>query len=202
MEPVQLEHDHVLVTGFEPFGTVEVNASAEVAAALGQLCRTAILPTSYRRAAIRRAELVAEFKPSVLLMLGHADMVTGLRIETRGRAEVTADKFDNDGVNLLGERHGPDDQLLATVSVDELAEIGRRVGLEVELSDDAGGYVCNSLLYGALSAPPPRPRSIGFVHLGPLGPADATGESADLLERYVEAISLMVDHLARTATVA
>lgn len=189
-------HDNVLLTGFEPFGSVRVNTSAEVVAALGEWCRTAILPTSYQRSAERLTELVTRVRPSALLMLGHAESLVGLRIETVGRAEVTKDAADNDGVNMFGQRHGAVDQRAVTVPVDDLARIGRESGLAVELSDNAGGYVCDSNLYRALGLPSPRPRAVGFVHVGPVVSNPETGNPANDLDSYIDAIRAMVGFLA------
>lgn len=166
-------------------------------------CRIAThaFPVSYREAPARmRALLEAggeDGRPfDVVLMLGVAAGFAKWRVERMGKnachAAPDADGCQPPGLVLVED--GPE-QLAATLPVDRIAQALKEAGLPVVLSDDAGGYLCNALLYTTLHAARSLdlPAQIGFLHV----PADemtfAPGSTATLFPfsehvRAVEAV--------------
>lgn len=146
-----------LVTGYGPFEDVVDNVSARVAAGLGGTFE--ILEVSY--AAVD--EFISGLDPASFdawLALGHAKSETRLRVETLGRNEICM-RPDVRGEGRLGTpiRDGASN-LRATLWD----------GIDLEggdwfLSDNAGGYLCNYVLYRGLETFPDR--LVGFIHLPP-----------------------------------
>lgn len=133
----------VLITGFGPFGTVTDNPSARVARTLdgahsGRVPLVGeVLPVTYRTGPMRAVARARELGARAVVGLGVArgrDYVAVERIGRRlmrGRADT-----DGDRVHDLGP--GPD-EVPATLDPDRLAML-----LGAQVSDDAGGYVCDA----------------------------------------------------------
>lgn len=169
-----------LVTGFEPFGGASSNPSELVVAALAALGEvdvvTAVLPTSYRRAADGIGDLVQQHRPRWLLMLGLASDAARIRFEQVALNLNDAAAPDNDGEVRQGRR------ILAqapvgywsTLPLARMAETAYDLGEEVEFSRDAGGYVCNHVFFTAahLAATRFPDTRTGFVHLPAVEPSD------------------------------
>ena len=88
----------VLLTGFEPFGTHQVNPSQLVTERLGGV----VLPVSVRRTLSELEAAVDEHRPSVVLGLGLAGLRTQVAVE---RVAINVLDFsipDNDGVLVEG----------------------------------------------------------------------------------------------------
>lgn len=150
----------IFVTGFGPFGQFDSNPSGWVAEELGQ--PFAVLPVSY--AAVDA--FLDDFVPSdtsAWLMFGVSKHAARLTLEQVGRNRIGPHP-DIAGWTLgpaILDCSGPPN-LAATlwhlVPRSEIGEYGER-------SVDAGDYLCNYLLYRALSRFPGLP--IGFVHIPP-----------------------------------
>ena len=150
----------LLVTGFGPFLGHSENPSAVLASGVGGQ----VLEVSYGA--------VDEFLESVghfdsWLALGLAAKSSTLLYETVGRNAVS-------GVpDVLGEARGPgpiDPSGPWQVS----ASLWHGMALESDLvraSTDAGGYLCNYLLYQALRQYPEK--RIGFLHVPPFSAVSA-----------------------------
>src|SRR5579883_1701877 len=88
-----------LVTGFDPFGGRTSNPSADLVRLLEpdlqDNVRVAILPTSYRRSWERMRNLIAEHKPTTVVMFGYSRRVKGLRLERFARNRDRSREPDN-----------------------------------------------------------------------------------------------------------
>lgn len=154
----------VLVTGFGPFGRVEDNPSARLATAAATRtgAEALVLPTSFARApaALRDA---ARRGFDAMLLLGVAETESELRVETCGHNVVAARIADVDGAQPSGALvPGAAEVLPVTLSPTRLLAA---LAAPAHLSDTAGAYVCNALLFHALHerlAP-----AIGFLHVPP-----------------------------------
>lgn len=156
----------LLVTGFEPFGNLEMNPSAEAAdelVARNTYMHKAILPTSYRRSAATLEESLKDGTVTALLMLGYASNVDGLRLEKFGSNSVTSGSPDNDGVVLSGNIDPLGPGRLATYVNLESCIAAAEENCRAYISEDAGGYVCNYAYYCALRKFP-NVRTI-FIHI-------------------------------------
>ena len=165
----------VLVTGFEPFAGQRVNPSQLAVEALagrtiaGRRIETAILPVVFgdATAALRRA--VRRHRPELVICVGEAG----------GRAEISVERVainvddariaDNAGAQPIDEfiaGNGPP-AYFATLPVKAMAVAMRAAGVPTEVSNSAGTFVCNHLMYGVLhylAASGQRARA-GFIHV-------------------------------------
>jgi pyroglutamyl-peptidase len=171
---------HILLTGFGPFPGVPENATARLVTALAERAREVwpahvfeidILDTHWTNAPQRIAELFDRFQPSLALHFGVAREAQGFRLERLARNEC---RHAPDAAGCLpGARHvlahGPEVHPVS-IDVDRIAARLAGAGLPVSLSEDAGAYLCNAVLYHALETARdlPEPCRAGFVHI----PAD------------------------------
>ena len=167
----------VLVTGFGPFADVADNPSAAVARRLadeppgGVDVHAETLPVEYDAAAERVAALIEELRPDAVLCLGVA----------RGRGRIDFEALARGGcgggLDTAGktpERSRPmGDVRRATVPVEALSRHLDAGGESVGVSTDAGGYVCDHVMYHALRATESAHTLAGFIHLP--DPASAIG---------------------------
>ncbi len=198
----------LLLTGFEPFGGEPLNPSWELVRELlagptpaGLELHGACLPVDRTTFRPSLEQALARATPHAVLALGQATGRAQVHLETRA-------------VNLLDYRGGTDNgghrseaeplhvdgppQLTSTLPFpalrDELAEAGH----PVRLSDDAGRYLCNALLYELLFKHAQLPS--GFVHL-PLSPEQASrrqqGEPSLGQDVTAPCLRLLLDRLAR-----
>lgn len=194
----------LLVTGFGPFGPVADNPTARLIAhmdAEGEaFCPdarlvTAVLPTSYRRAAETFETLLTEHRPLGVLSFGVATKADKIRLERFAQNLDDADLPDIDGKQLQGRPivpHGPA-ALAATAPLDRLLAGLLEADIPAGFSNHAGNFVCNHLYYYALhrlSQLDPMPW-MGFVHVPALG--DALSE-----DTLLRAGRLLTHRLARS----
>lgn len=149
----------ILVTGFGPFSWLEENPSQLVVEAISERWRKAgqgdlaseVLPTEYRRAGTRICELINEFQPHAVLLLGVAVGEAGIRLE---RVAVNLDdcpEADNSGEvrrQAVIESFGPS-TYLSTLPLDALECALRTLRIPVCVSGDAGCFVCNHVFFVA-----------------------------------------------------
>ncbi|HEY2311251.1 MAG TPA: hypothetical protein VGH46_09090 [Gaiellaceae bacterium] len=173
----------VLVTGFEPFGGSEVNASQKLVEALAsdppaQLeLATAVLPVVWTRAADELVRALEQEQPELVVCFGQAD----------GRPDIEVERFAlnfDEGSDEEGEERraeistdGPV-AYRSSLAVDAIVDALRADGIPAAVSRDAGGFLCNHVFYALMHALARRPGVRGgFVHV-PLLPEQALGRAA------------------------
>lgn len=155
----------MLVMGFGPFGEVHDNPARRLALEVDGLVvggRPVVgreMSVSWRGCLAETLHWVQEVDPSVVLGLGVAVGRPGVSVERIGRRQVDARRRDALGARMSELEAGGPELVLASPGVEVLA-----MGLGAELSEDAGGYVCNAWLYQAMRAVGTS-RRVGFVHL-------------------------------------
>jgi pyroglutamyl-peptidase len=149
---------NILVTGFEPFGGRGANPSLEVLAKLkpfpGTRLFKARLPVSGRAVGKKIASLIARLKPDLVVSLGLAAGEAAIRVERFAVNIADYSIKDNAAWQPEGRRldeQGPAAYFVTTDPV-KLAAAARCAGAPAYVSNHAGGYVCNTLMYGALRA--------------------------------------------------
>ncbi|WP_217183565.1 pyroglutamyl-peptidase I [Streptomyces sp. AC495_CC817] len=191
----------ILLTGFDPFDGALRNPSADAVASVAadydgaHELMAATLPVSFAGAGALLRELIAEHAP-------HAVVATGL---AGGRAQVAVERIgvnlmdaripDNDGVQPVDEPSDADGPaaLFSTLPVKRLVRLLDDAGIPAQLSLSAGSYVCNHVLYTALSAVPSGVRA-GFVHL-PWSRSTAPAGASHLDDALLAAaVRIVVDH--------
>jgi pyroglutamyl-peptidase len=174
-ENVASEQHHLLITGFTAYGPLRENPSAELVRWLGrqytqdQDIAKALLPASYFAVRRRLRTLMSASRPDAILMFGYSSRAAGLRIEQLAHNRDNASGADRDGVR--GQKgpiilDGPSSYQSSAPAMELYDRLARR-HLPVELSSDAGGFVCNhayflALHHGAIHG---IPKACVFVHV-------------------------------------
>ena len=147
----------VLLTGFEPFGGETVNPAWEAVAMVREEQADArivrqLLPVTFADSIRVVREAMQREQPDVVLCVGQAG----------GRSAITPERV---AINIDDARipdnagEAPEDRPIfadgpsayfATVPVKKMAEAIRAAGLPASVSNTAGTYVCNHVMYGIL----------------------------------------------------
>ena len=164
----------ILVTGFDPFGGEQVNPALEAVKSLpsvihGAEIRWVEIPTVfYKSAEVLEAEIV-RYQPDVVLCIGQAGGRAGLTPERVAINQDDARIPDNQGnqpidtpIRLDGEA-----AYFSTLPIKAMVQAINEVGLPATVSNTAGTFVCNHLMYQALYLADkkfPNMRA-GFMHI-------------------------------------
>lgn len=162
----------LLITGFDPFGGQTVNPAWQAVRRLPErignyeLCKLEI-PTVFGKAARILLEAAEDLHPDAILCVGQAG----------GRAAVTPERIgvnirdaripDNEGNQPRGEFVAADGPAayFATLPVMEMAEAIQDAGVPGTVSNSAGAFVCNDVLYSLLHHYHGTPVRVGFIHV-------------------------------------
>ena len=169
----------LLVTGFGPFLDHVDNPSALLARASGE--RFEVLEVSFS-GVDAFLEGLAPHGFDSWLALGLAAKATGMLCETVGSNRIGPQP------DVRGEVHGPGliDPAGPPHFSSSLWHGSVFESEELAMSTDAGGYLCNYLLYRALRRFPEK--RIGFLHVPPFSAIDMDRQTA-LLRKVLESIA-------------
>lgn len=167
----------VLLTGFGPFPGVADNVSGRLVEALRQRAARKfphyrfaceVLDTEWRQAPARIGALIEDLQPVLSLHFGVAQGSRTLRIETQA-SNLCRSAVDAAGLPPLSPLLVRDGAAFhqASIPVSDIYQKLEQRGVPVSISDDAGGYLCNAVLYQSLShsRAQGRPAMSGFIHL-------------------------------------
>ncbi len=185
--PPSPERHAILLTGFGPFPGVPVNATEKLVVELAWQAGNrfvdwrvehAVLPVDWEAGPAMSRRLISRLMPRLVLHFGVSDLATGLVIETLA-ANTCRSSPDTLGRHpttaLLDEGAAP--ALPARIPVAKILERIGRAGLPVETSEDAGGYLCNAVLFDTLRNAP-ETCMVGFIHVPTVLAAEATAVPA------------------------
>ncbi|MCB9894357.1 MAG: hypothetical protein H6839_07905 [Planctomycetes bacterium] len=207
----------ILLSGFEPFGDFASNPSWDALVCArdeGMFetgVRLALIPVTYDGAFEAFEKAVIEYEPHAAISFGVygsagesssfregkniGERPAKLYLECTARNRNGARRADNAG-NVRDASEivpGAPATLPATFPAELLLQSLKEGGFEPELSQDAGGYLCNHLFYrGAHLFGDGFP--YGFVHVPPV---DSMGGALSL-ESLAGAMAIMANTLART----
>lgn len=162
----------LLITGFDPFGGQQLNPSWAAVEQLPEqvgeyvLCKLPI-PTVFGKAAQMVQEKAAQVQPDVILCVGLAggrDAVTPERIAVNIRDARIPDNAGNQPRGDFAVPEGPA-AYFATVPVIAMEEAIRSAGLPATVSNSAGAFVCNDVLYTLLHRYAGTDVKVGFIHV-------------------------------------
>ncbi|WP_444935685.1 pyroglutamyl-peptidase I [Microbulbifer sp. JMSA004] len=168
----------VLLTGFEPFGNTPINPAESVMRMLDGT-RIAngdihghLIPNNFFESIEVVTDAIEKTEPQLVVMLG----------EYSGRAIITAERIaqnyndstrynlkDNRGVEMQGEptvQNGPV-AYHSTLPIRAMVMAMRDIGVPADISDTAGTFCCNHMMYGALHYIATNQLNIpaGWIHL-------------------------------------
>ena len=163
----------LLLTAFAPFDGERINPALEavklVKDRIGNLLIVKLeVPTVFGKSIDTVRDAIEREKPDFVLSIGQAG----------GRAEICPERVainiddaripDNEGNQPIDEPIFPDGEnaYFSTLPVKAMVEAIRKEGLPSSLSNSAGTYVCNHLMYGVLYYLDKRPViKAGFIHV-------------------------------------
>ena len=196
----------VLVTGFGPYANTPTNPAQRAAEAVdgsviaGASVVSRIVPGAYFESIAATVQAVEEESPDLLIMLGEFGGRTMITVERLAQNVNDCARYgvaDTAGKVLGGEPTVPDGPVAywSTTPNRAMVVAMRRAGVPADLSDAAGTFVCNHLMYGMLHhiAVNDLPIRAGWLHL-PYLPEVAA------LDRNLGAPSMSVDTLASGVT--
>lgn len=164
----------VLVTGFEPFGGEDINPSWEICRDLPEAIgatRIHVLrvPCEFRVAIEEVAAEIERLEPSVILSLGQAGGRAAMSVE-RVAINVDDARIDDNAGNAPVDEpvaSGGPAAYFATVPVKAMVAAMREADVPAIVSNTAGTFVCNHLMYGVLHflAASGRGARAGFIHV-------------------------------------
>ena len=190
----------LLITGFAPFGGDEINPAWQAVQALPEVVGQWELvkrevPVTFRGAPAALFEAMDQFDPDAVLMIGLAASRGVVTPERQGVNEMVARIPDNEGYAPQNEPivPGGPEVLCSTLPVEDMTEAIAALGIPARLSDSAGRFVCNTLLYSALSkleqADDPIPAA--FIHV-PATPEMGLDVPTLTLEQIVQALTAAI----------
>ena len=164
----------ILVTGFDPFGGEKVNPALEAVKSLpsvvhGAEIRWVEIPTVfYQSAEVLEAEIV-RYQPDVVLCIGQAGGRASLTPERVAINQDDARIPDNQGNQPIDTPIRLDGQAayFSTLPIKAMVQAIKEEGLPATVSNTAGTFVCNHLMYQALYLADkkfPNMRA-GFMHI-------------------------------------
>ena len=163
----------VLVTGFDAFCGEKINPSWEICAQLPKSIaelrvETARVPCEFRRAIEVVAEAIERHHPSLVVCLGQAGGRAHLSVERVAINVDDARAEDNAGARPIDEPIAPQGPpaYFATLPIKAMVEGMRAAGVPAEVSNSAGTFVCNHLMYGVLHYLANRGRGAGHARAG------------------------------------
>lgn len=167
----------ILATGFSAFPRAPVNPTEALVAMLDAArpwlgadveLMVRVLPVEYGRAPAMLAEIGRDFRPDIAVHFGLAESAKGFRLETTARNRSSVLAADAAGLMPASMRICPGPNTLRSgLPLDAIEQALSEKGLPVQVSGNAGAYLCNHIFYLSRSGSVPdfRPAMSGFVHV-------------------------------------
>ena len=164
----------ILVTGFDPFGGEKVNPALEAVKSLpseihGAEIHWVEIPTVFYKAAEVLETAIVRFQPDAVLCIGQAGGRASLTPERVAINQDDARIPDNQGNQPIDTPIRLDGEVayFSTLPIKAMVQAIKEEGLPATVSNTAGTFVCNHLMYQALYLADkkfPHMRA-GFMHI-------------------------------------
>ena len=189
----------IIVTGFDPFGGEKINPSIECVKALPEIEGVELfrveLPTVFKESANRLNEVINDVKPDAVLCVGQAGGRPGVTME---RVAINVDDAripDNISQQPIDEAIQLDGEAayFTTLPIKRIVNAIRKAGIPAEVSNTAGTFVCNHIMYQALftATKADKPFKAGFMHI-PFIPEQTTDKPSLPLEESTKALQIAI----------
>ncbi len=136
-----------LITGFEPFGEKDYNLSQQLIDELSSRglegTRVAVLPVDSHKAIDKLNQLLDEIQPSKVIGLGQRSS------RFRNRFPFLGNRRNID-IETLARSGGS--KLHSSVNFDRLKKKLEEKGVPSQISEDAGGWICEDVYFNMLSS--------------------------------------------------
>ena len=190
----------IIVTGFDPFGGEKINPSIECVKALPEIEGVELirleLPTVFKESAKRLNEVINDVKPDAVLSVGQAGGRAGITME---RIAINVDDAripDNISQQPIDEEIQVEGEAayFSTLPIKRIVKAIREAGISAEVSNSAGTFVCNHIMYQALFAATKadKPFKAGFMHI-PFIPEQTADKPFLPLEESTKALQIAIE---------
>lgn len=164
----------VLVTGFDPFGGESINPALEAVKMLpnnisGAEVIKLEIPTVFRKALEKIEENIEKYNPDIVLSIGQAGGRFGITPE---RVAINIDDArikDNEGNQPIDEVIYEDGEAayFTNLPIKAMVKEVQEGGLPASVSNTAGTFVCNHVMYGVLYMAHKKYKNLkgGFIHV-------------------------------------
>lgn len=164
----------ILVTGFDPFGGETMNPAIEAVKLLPDTIKEVEIikveiPTVFHKSGDTLLEAMKEHRPDMVLAIGQAGGRPGLTPERIAINQDDARIPDNEGnqpIDAVIHEDG-DPAYFSTLPIKAMTQAIRDAGLPASVSNTAGTFVCNHIMYQALyyvQKEFPKTKA-GFMHI-------------------------------------
>ena len=190
----------IIVTGFDPFGGETINPSIECVKALPEIEGVELirleLPTVFKESAKRLNEVINDVKPDAVLSVGQAGGRPGITME---RIAINVDDAripDNISQQPIDETIQTEGEAayFTTLPIKRIVKAIREAGISAEVSNSAGTFVCNHIMYQSLFAATKadKPFKAGFMHI-PFIPEQTTDKPSLPLVESTKALQIAIE---------
>lgn len=202
----------IIVTGFEPFGGESINPSFELVKSLpgtvegAEIVKLA-LPTVFGKSIETLLFAIKSENPDIILCLGQAGGRSAISIE---RVAINVDDAripDTAGQQPIDSPISADgpSAYFSTLPIKNIAAAIKLQGIPAEISNSAGTYVCNHVMYGILDYIYKNNLAIkaGFIHIPylPEQVLDKPNAPSMSLDNMIKAIeTAIITMLSKEAT--
>lgn len=164
----------ILVTAFDAFGGEKINPATEVLRKLKDKIGNATIvklevETVFNFSIEKVINKINEVKPDAVLSIGQAGGRFDITVERVAININDANIPDNKGQKLVDTPIDPEGLpgYFATIPIKEIVKEIRKIGIPASVSNSAGTFVCNHLMYGVLNYIHKNNLKVraGFIHI-------------------------------------
>lgn len=163
----------ILLTGFDPFGDDKINPSIELVKRIDEKIDSAKIfkieiPTVFKKSGEILEENIKKIRPDVILSIGQAGGRSAISLERIAINIDDARIFDNLGEKPIDEkiRINGENAYFSNLPIKKIVEEIKKEDIPAEISNSAGTFVCNHLMYEALYlAKKYKNIRAGFIHI-------------------------------------
>lgn len=192
----------ILITGFDAFGGEKINPASLILDKIGDeidghKMEKLLLPTKFVGSADILEKKIAQTRPDIIISLGQAGGRSEITVERVAINIADASIADNDGKMPIDEkiRWDGENAYFSTLPIKAIVENLRKEEIPASVSNSAGTYVCNFIMYNDLYfADKYKNISAGFIHV-PYLPAqvlDKRNMASMSLENMVKAVEIII----------
>ena len=192
----------ILITGFDAFGGEKINPASLILDKIGDevdghKIEKLLLPTKFVGSADILEKKIAQTRPDIIISLGQAGGRSEITVERVAINIADASIADNDGKMPIDEkiRWDGENAYFSTLPIKAIVENLRKEEIPASVSNSAGTYVCNFIMYNDLYfADKYKNISAGFIHV-PYLPAqvlDKRNMASMSLENMVKAVEIII----------
>ena len=164
----------VLITGFDPFGGESINPALEAVKKLPDTIAGAEIikleiPTVFRKSLEKIEENIHKHNPDIVISIGQAGGRFGItpeRVAINIDDARIPDNETNQPIDLPIHEDG-ETAYFTTLPIKSMVEEMKKGGIPCSVSNTAGTFVCNHVMYGILYMAAKKYPNIkgGFIHV-------------------------------------